>query len=197
MDAVVEDLSQSKKLIRFSIPHERVASQIETALGELRKTASIKGFRPGHVPEHILRSRFGDTIRTEALGRLVPDALGQAMRENKLRPVGEPQVSDLRFEGDEPLTFTATIEVIPGFELPTYKGIRVVAHKIEPATEAEIDEAVENYRNMRATLVPVERRVVQLGLDGPAPVAQHSGSNRDVELILRRTTFDKKREIAV
>ena len=163
MEAIIEDLSQSKKLIRFSVPHERVASQIEAALGEVRKTASIKGFRAGHVPEHIVRARFGDTIRTEALSRLVPQVLRQAMLENKLRPVGEPEVNDLRFEGEEPLTFTATVEVIPAFELPEYKGIRVVAHKIEPATEAEIDEIVERYRNARATLVPVEDRPVQLG----------------------------------
>ena len=163
MDAVVEDLGQSKKLIRFSIPHERVASEIEAALGEVRKTASIKGFRPGHVPEKILRTRFAETIRTEAINRLVPKAFREAVVENKLHPVGEPEVSDLRFEGEEPLTFTATVEVLPEFELPSYKGVRVVAHKVEPPSDQEIDEIVESYRDARATLIPVEGRPVELG----------------------------------
>jgi trigger factor len=163
VDAVVEDLSQSKKLIRFSIPHERVAEEIEAALGEVRKSASIKGFRPGHVPERIVRARFADTIRSEAIGRLVPDALREALVENKLRPVGEPKVSDVHYEKEEPLTFTATVEVVPSFELPPYKGIRVVAYKIEPPTDKEIDDFIEDLRQARATLVPVEDRPVQLG----------------------------------
>jgi len=163
MDAVVEDLGRSKKLIRFSIPHERVADEIEAALGEVRKTASIKGFRPGHVPERILRARFSETIRSEAIKQLVPKAMREALLENKLNVVGEPEVNDLRFEGDEPLTFTATVEVLPEFELPEYKGVRVVAHKIEPPTAEEVESFVERYRESRATLVPVEGRAVQLG----------------------------------
>jgi len=163
MEAIIEDLSQSKKLIRFSIPHDSVANEIEAALNGVRKTASIKGFRPGHVPEKILRTRFGDTIRSEAISRLGPRALREAVLEHKLRPVGEPEINDVQFEGEEPLTFTATVEIVPEFDLPEYKGVRVVANKIEPATDQEIDEFVERYRQARATLVPVEERPVQLG----------------------------------
>ncbi len=163
MEAVVEDLSRSKKFIRFSIPHERVADELEVALGEVRKTASIKGFRPGHVPDRILRARFSETIRSEAISRLVPQALRQILTENKLRPVGEPKVKDLKCEGDEPLTFTATIEVLPELELPPYKGIRVVANKIEPPGDEAVEVFIEGYRQGRATLVPVEGRPVQMG----------------------------------
>jgi trigger factor len=163
MEAIVEDLSESKKLIRFSIPHERVADEIEVALGQVRKTASIKGFRPGHVPEKILRARFGETIRSEAINRLVPEAFRQAMIDNALRPVGEPEVKDVKYDGDAPLTFTATVEVLPEFELPTYKGIRVVPHTIEPPTAEEVEKVIDNQRDARATLVPVEDRAVQLG----------------------------------
>jgi trigger factor len=163
MDAIVEDLSQSKKLIRFSIPHERVAGEIEAALGHVRKTASIKGFRPGHVPERILRARFGDEIRNEAISRLVPQVFREAIVENKLRPVGEPDVKDLKYNADEPLTFTATVEVLPDFALPEYKGVRVVAHKIEPPSESEVEDLLQSYRESRAILAPVEGRPVQMG----------------------------------
>ena len=163
MEAVVEDLSESKKLIRFSIPHERVTDEIEVALNEVRKTASIKGFRPGHVPEKILRARFAETIRSEAINRLVPEAFRQAMIDNALRPVGEPEVKDIKYDADAPLTFTATVEVLPELKLPEYKGIRVVPHKIEPPTAEEIEKVIENQRDARATLVPVEGQPVQLG----------------------------------
>lgn len=163
MEAIVEDLSQSKKLIRFSVPAERVAGEIEAALSQVKQTASIKGFRPGHVPERILRARFAETIRSEAISRLVPEVFREALAENKLRPVGEPEVSDLKCEKDQPLTFTATVEVLPEFELPQYKGLRVVPLQVQPPSEREIDEFVDSYRQSRATLVPVEGRPVELG----------------------------------
>jgi trigger factor len=163
MEAIVEDLSQSKKLIRFTVPYERVAGEIEAALNQVKQTASIKGFRPGHVPERILRARFAETIQSEAISRLVPQVFREALAENKLRPIGEPDVQDLKCEKDQPLTFTATIEVLPDFELPQYKGIRVVPLQVEPPSEQEIDELVDGYRQSRATLVPVEGRPVKLG----------------------------------
>ncbi|MBN1919045.1 MAG: trigger factor [Verrucomicrobia bacterium] len=163
MEAIVEDLSQSKKLIRFSVPAERVAGEIEAALSEVKRSASVKGFRPGHVPERILRTRFAETIRSEAISHLVPQVFREALAVNKLRAIGEPDVQDLKYEKDQPLTFTATIEVLPDFELPPYKGIRVVPLNVEPPTEKEIDELVDSYRQSRATLEPVEGRPVELG----------------------------------
>ena len=50
-----------------TVPANDLESKLVTRLGEIGASATIPGFRPGKVPANILRKRFGDAVRSEAV----------------------------------------------------------------------------------------------------------------------------------
>jgi trigger factor len=129
--------------------------------------ANVPGFRPGHAPRGVVRTRFKEQIRTEVLGDLLPDAVQRAIAEHQLEPLGEPQLNLETAEGldplgEKPITFNVTIEVLPEITLGNYKGLSVERRK-RPVSDEDIDKVIDNLREGSASLQPVEDRGAQLG----------------------------------
>jgi len=97
----------------------------------------------------------------------VPRAIYEAIQENKLDVIGDPDVhldeneSTEKF-GTAPISFHAHVEVLPEVNLGNYKGIEI-ARRTRPVTEEDVNELIENLRENSATLEPVEDRGAQLG----------------------------------
>src|SRR4029434_4851540 len=95
-----------------------VRSAYDNISDRYSKLANVPGFRPGHAPRGVVRTRFKEQIRTEVLRELLPDAVQNAIDEHKLEPLGEPRLDLETAEGLEPLganpiTFHVTVEVLP------------------------------------------------------------------------------------
>ena len=72
MKVEIETLGANRKLLRIEIPAEKVNEELESRYEDLRKRASVPGFRRGHVPHRILKARFSEYIKNEAIQHLVP-----------------------------------------------------------------------------------------------------------------------------
>jgi trigger factor len=120
-----------------------------------RKYAKIPGFRPGKVPENVIRRRFGAEIRKEVIDTLLPERFNKAVNEQNLRPVGQPQVTDLTLDEGGPLHAKAVFEFIPAFSIDGYKDVTVPKPSGE-VTEEEFQHELEHLRESRATVEPVE-----------------------------------------
>ncbi len=152
-----QDESITKKSISFEVPAERTNEVVGEVVRAYRSRASIPGFRKGHVPDKVVRTRFADEIRQEALDRLIPEELFAGLKEKGLEPVVSPSVIDLHFHDGEPLTFKATVEVRPPIELGVYRGLPVPAASVEP-NEEDIREALRGLAEPSAQYIPVENR---------------------------------------
>ncbi len=163
MEAVVEDVSRCKKLIRFSVPREDVQKEIDTAYEKIKESAFVPGFRLGKAPRKVVEMRFGGALKEEALSKILPEAYKKAIEENNLRPVEEPKFEEINYEKDRPLTFQVTVEVIPEIHVPQYKGIEIKRAKISKPSKEDIMKVLEDYREQSAKFVPVEGRAVKEG----------------------------------
>src|SRR5574337_933003 len=67
MKVDIEEISSTKRGLRIELPAERFSEKMETAYLRLAKKARVPGFRPGKVPRDLLRSRFKDDAKQEAL----------------------------------------------------------------------------------------------------------------------------------
>jgi len=145
--------------MEISIPAEELEAARERAFRTLVKRAKIPGFRPGKAPRKIFEAQYGaETIAERAMEDIVPRAYSQAVRENDLDPLEQPQLEMLPREGEDPVRVRATVAVRPRIELKEYKGIPIVsAHRT--ATEEEFDHTLAELRRRHATLVPVDRPV--------------------------------------
>jgi len=146
MQAVVEEISSTKKRLRIQVPEAVVSKEMGDLFRDLGMNARIAGFRPGKVPQKVLEKRFGKEVRAQVIEKLVPDYYERAVRDNNLYPVSHPEF-ETKFEirPGEPLDMVLTVEVRPEVKALNYEGIALDSISVEPSEE-EIDRAIQSIR---------------------------------------------------
>jgi trigger factor len=105
----------------------------------------------------VIEQRFGrGVVLEEAINDAVPKAYDEAVRENKIVPVGRPEVDVSELKDGEPLTFTAEVDVRPEFDLPDFATMSV---EVDPVVVSDEDVAtqIDSLRARFATLTEVDR----------------------------------------
>ena len=161
------DVSPTRKEIKIEIEPAVVREAYDRISDEYAKKAKVPGFRPGHAPRSVVRTRFKSEIRADALQELVPDAVNAAISEHTPSAIGQPDVQLDTTEaldkfGEEPLSVRVNVEVLPEVELKDYKGLEV-SRKTRPITDKDVEEMINALRETSATLLPVEDRPSQPG----------------------------------
>src|ERR1019366_5349219 len=139
----------------LDIPAEDVSKAFRNVTRNYQKYARIPGFRPGKVPESVIRRRFATEIRKEVIDGLLPERFNQGVRDLNVKPVGQPQVTELTIEDGEPLHVKATFEYLPDFSIEGYQTVTVPKPTVE-VTNEEFAHELEHLRDSRATVEPVE-----------------------------------------
>ncbi|MFZ1946452.1 MAG: trigger factor [bacterium] len=122
----VKSPGELKRILEFEVPRERVQAEIETIIQGIRRDVALPGFRKGKAPADLVRARFAETARKEAIDRLIPEAYEQALEKEALRPVLPAQISDLNYDTKAgPLSFQISIELFPKIEIKPYTGVAV------------------------------------------------------------------------
>jgi trigger factor len=167
MKTELVDISPTRKEIKIEIDPEVVRSAYDRISAEYAKAAKIPGFRPGHAPTSVVRTRYKSEIRSDVLRELVPHAVNDAIDEHSLAAIGQPDVQLDNTEallefGEHPITFKVGVEVFPKVELATYKGLEATK-RLRPVTEADVDKMIDGLREASASLQPVEDRGAEAG----------------------------------
>ena len=139
----------------IDVPAEEVSRAWARVATAYRKQAKIPGFRAGKVPESVIRRRFGAEIRKEVIDTLLPGRFNKGVAELGIRPVGQPQVTELSLEDGTPLHVKAVFEFIPAFSIDGYKDVTVTKPSVE-VTEEDFKQELDHMRESRATIEPVE-----------------------------------------
>ena len=160
------DVSPTRKEIKIEIDQATIRQAYDRISDNYAKQAKVPGFRPGHAPRAVVRSRFKNEIRAQALQELLPEAVSDAIAKHELHTLGEPDVQlddseALNKFGEEPLSVKVNVEVLPKVELQSYKGIEV-DRKTRPVTEEKVTEMIDALRETSAAMQPVEDRGAEL-----------------------------------
>ena len=139
----------------IDVPAEEVSKTWHNIAASYRKYAKIPGFRAGKVPESVILRRFAAEIRKEVRDTLLPERFNKAVAELGVRPVGQPQVTELIVEDGAPLHAKAIFEFLPAFSIDGYKDVKVDKPSVE-VTEEEFQREIEQLRQSRAIVEPVE-----------------------------------------
>ncbi len=167
----VEATGGLERRMRVEVPAERIREEIASRLRRVGRTAKIKGFRPGKVPEKVIRQRYGVQVRQEVLSDLMQSSYSEALQREKLVPAGGPRIEAERADDGQGLAYVATFEVYPEITLQALDQIAVVRPVVEIA-EADVDDMVENLRRQKATWEAVERKAA----DGDRVIVDFDGT---------------------
>ena len=151
------EATNCKKELLIEIPVDVVRREADTVTSQYARVARVPGFRPGHAPPSVVRSRFREDIRNEVVQSLLPRFFDNAVKEQKWSVVGQPRFQDLKFDEDNPLTCKVTFETYPEIELQPYKGLEV-EEETPQLTESDIDQALDELRDHAATFEVVSDR---------------------------------------
>ena len=162
MKTEVVDVSPTRKELKIEIGADEVRAELEQVSRRYAAQANVPGFRKGHTPVSVVRTRFRNEIRGDVVQNLVPRAVNEAIIESGLHVIGEPEIhldpgEGLAKMGEAPLTVHAHVEVLPEVSLGEYRGIEAT-RRTRPVTSEMIEEFVEGIREQSAALVPVEER---------------------------------------
>lgn len=163
MKNTVENLESTKVKITVEVPVEELKQDIDVAYKEIANQVNIPGFRRGKVPARIIDQRFGRAMVLEqVVNNVLPRLYTAAIAENDLRPMAQPEVDVTEIPATEgelsgQLVFTATVDVVPAFELPALDGVEIVVDALE-VTDADVDKELEELQTRFATLKPIKRK---------------------------------------
>ncbi len=143
--------------IQVSVPAEAVKDAEEKAARRYASTVRLPGFRPGKAPATVVRKKFGDAIRQEALESLVREAYQEFVEKESIKVAAQPHVHDVKFEEGKPLTFELHLEVRPNIVLARTNGFRIQRPSIN-VTEEQVDQQLEQVRDEKATWTPISEK---------------------------------------
>lgn len=145
MDVKVKKLPKSEIELTITVPYPVYRKWEKKAINELSQKLKISGFRPGNIPEDIIRENVGKkALEGHTLDYVLPQTYSEAVKANDLQVVAKPRVdikTHVEKEGDE-FIYTATVAVMPEIKLGNYKKIKI-ARKPVKVDEKKVEETIE------------------------------------------------------
>lgn len=144
-DVKIEDAGPACKSLTITIPEDQIKDKIENSYGSLEDEAVVPGFRRGRAPRRLLEKRFSSHVRDDVKTQLLSESYTQAIQDNDLDPLSDPQVDDaenLELPESGDLTFTVKVEITPDVDLPKYDSLEVTK-TVTTVADSDIDDEIK------------------------------------------------------
>jgi len=152
MKATQTKLEKSQIEITFELTADEFKEHTEHALGHLKTHVKVDGFREGKAPASMVEDKLKpEALLMEAGDHAVRHVYTDYIRENKLEPVGDPEVQIIKIAKGSEFIFKAIITLLPEVELPNYKEISSkIKVKEVSVTDQEIIDTLNYLQKSRA-----------------------------------------------
>jgi trigger factor len=159
-------------------------------------SVKVPGFRAGKAPLNLIEKNVNQQLfLDEFMEHAINELYRQAVEQEKLQPVGQPEVKLKKFVPYTDIEFEATQDVIGEITLPNYKTMKLA--KTKPTVNAaQVNEVLQNLCSRSAERVEVARPA----RDGDEVVIDFAGKDtkgepvagaegKDYPLVLGSKTF--------
>jgi trigger factor len=152
----VENAAGLERRMRVNVPAARIEEAFSARLRSVGRTASIRGYRPGRIPDKVLRQRFGDQVRQEVVQAIVEETYSEALAREQLRPAAMPRIEPESIAEGADLSYTAVFEIYPEIALTGLDAL-VVDQPTPAFDDGDLDFVIQSLRRQRAHWHTVER----------------------------------------
>ena len=169
LNVTTESRPGSRLAVTVTLPGERTKAGYDEAINTLSRSVNLPGFRKGKVPRTVVVQQIGSLrIKATALENLVDAAWRDAIKQESLEPISQPDLTDgfegllENFQPGSDVSFTLEADVAP---TPTLKGTKGLKAEFETVAydASKVDAMIEDSRKQLATVVPVEGRAAEKG----------------------------------
>ena len=156
MHVTVEELSPIKKKLTIEVSEDQVAAELDNAFKKIAKTANIKGFRKGKVPQKVLEQQYGPKAHYDTIGSLINNSLYKALIDNNIEAVAQPEVVQTgAIEKGQSFSYEAEVDVRPDVVAKDYTGLELEKDKMV-FDESVVDQQLEQMVQSKVQLVVAE-----------------------------------------
>ena len=167
MQVSIESSTGLERQLKIGVPADRIESEVAQRLQKATKTVSIKGFRKGKVPLKVVKQQFGKGVRQEVVGEIVNSSFYEAIAQEKLQPVGQPRIDDIKDSEGQDLEFLAVFEVYPEIALADLSKVSIT-RPVTELSDADLDKMIDVLRDQQAKFEASDQPAVdgdQLNID--------------------------------
>tara|TARA_B100000927_G_scaffold52688_1_gene39697 strand:- start:108 stop:1526 length:1419 start_codon:yes stop_codon:yes gene_type:complete len=169
LNVTTESRPGSRLAVTVTLPGERTKAGYEDAITKLSRSVNLPGFRKGKVPRTVVVQQIGSLrIKATALENMVDAAWRDAIKQESLEPISQPDLTD-GFEGllesfqpGSDVSFTLEADIAPTPKLKSTKGLKAEFETVA-YDASRVDAMIEDSRKQLATVVPVEGRAAEKG----------------------------------
>lgn len=174
----IENLDGCTKKIKFNFESVDLSSQIDNALKKKQKDVNLKGFRKGKAPLDMVKKLYGPQVENEALYQFVSEQYFETIQKEGLKAVGYPNFGNTEYVADKnSVSFEATVEIFPEFELKDYKGYKF-SKDDTAVNDDEVEDLKKNYLNSKAEMKEVSDKEAALAI-GQTAIMNFEGEKED------------------
>ena len=161
MEKKVERKEDLEVVVTISCEGEEWAKYTKKEYNKAASKVQVKGFRPGHVPANMIKSRVSMAqVLNDALFNAVNDGFSQVVAEGNYNIYTQPalnvtKISEKEFEA------TVTFALPPVVELGQYKSLGIKAKQVK-VLDKDIKEYIDDLRKQHATM-KVKTTAAKLG----------------------------------
>jgi trigger factor len=154
MQVSVEKTSELSRTMTVCIPEAVVQKKMADRLKSLAREIKIDGFRPGKVPQEVVKKMYGERVRGEITGDLIKDTYYDALEGQDLKPAGHPHIQPL--DEIDGFKYTAVFEVYPEISLKGIDELEIV-RPLSGVSDTDVDGMIEKLRVQKQTWRVVDR----------------------------------------
>ena len=174
-----EQIDDLNIIVSVQVGKDDYGEKVGEVMRDLRRKANMPGFRPGKVPEGLLRKMYGKGVLIEEINKLLPEALQKFITEQELKLLGEPlpmvKADEMDWEIGNDFTFEFEMGLTPPIEVNLSKDDQLTKYQIVIEQDI-VNTNIENYAKRFGQFVETDAVVafnekltgdiVQLGDDG-------------------------------
>lgn len=151
-----KDLGKSQVEITFELTADEFKEHFSHALEHLKHHVKVDGFREGKAPASMVEDKLKpEALLMEAGDHAVKHVYFDYISENKLEPIGNPEISIVKIAKGSEFIFKAKISLLPEVILPDYKDIALkIKNKDVSVADQEIQDTLNYLQKSRAKFTP-------------------------------------------
>lgn len=166
-------ISKEGYVVKFEVEVEPAEFEkaVESAYNKTKSRYNVPGFRKGKAPRKIIELNYGKNVFFEdALDNVVREVYPKAVEELDLTPVSSPSLDIKDMKEDNALTIEFTVDVLPEYEIPQYKGVEIEKVTKEVSDE-DVQAKIDELRSRQSRYINIEGpsengNIVNIDFDG-------------------------------
>ena len=150
MQVSIESSNGLERQVKVSVPADKIDSDVLQRLQKATKTVNIKGFRTGKVPLKVVQQQYGKAVRQEVMGEVVNSSFYESIKQEDLKPVGQPKIDGIVDKDGQYLEYTATFEVYPEVKLADLSKVSI-SRPVADINSDDLEKMIDVLRNQQAS----------------------------------------------